>query len=154
MTTTSRIVVGVDGSPASMAALRWAQRQAELTGSSLEAIISWEFPTQYRNILLTIEDFDWEDSARSTLITAVTEVGVDQNRAFRGFVRQGHPARILTDASVDAELLVVGSRGRSGFAGLFLGSVSQYVAAHASCPVVVVREPEDTDADPAGRLTS
>lgn len=143
MTTHSRIVVGVDGSPASLAALRWAQRQAELTDGSIEAVISWEFPTQYRNILLTIEDFDWEDSARSTLTTAVTEVGVDQSRAFSGFVRQGHPAQILVDASAGADLLVVGSRGRGGFAGLFLGSVSQYVAAHALCPVVVVREPED-----------
>lgn len=144
MTTDPRIVVGVDGSPASLAALRWAVQQADLTGSSIEAVISWEFPTQYENILLTIEDFDWEDSARSTLITAVTEVGLDTNRAFRGCVLQGHPARVLVDAAAGADLLVVGSRGRGGFAGLFLGSTSHYVAAHASCPVVVVRDPEDT----------
>jgi nucleotide-binding universal stress UspA family protein len=53
----------------------------------------------------------------------------------------GHPAKVLLDAAADAALLVVGSRGRGGFTGMLLGSVSQHVIARAACPVVVVREP-------------
>jgi nucleotide-binding universal stress UspA family protein len=53
----------------------------------------------------------------------------------------GHPARVLLDAAADAVLLVVGSRGRGGFTGMLLGSVSQHVVARAPCPVVVVRDP-------------
>lgn len=142
MTTDSRIVVGVDGSPASVAALRWAARQAELTGSSLEATISWEHPVYYGNEVLYDEQFDWAGLARSALARAVTEAGTDEAAAFRAFVVEGHPAAVLVDASAGADLLVVGSRGHGGFTGLFLGSVSQYVTAHADCPVVVVREPE------------
>lgn len=148
MTTNPRVVVGVDGSPASLAALRWAADQAELRGGSVEAVTCWEYPRQYRNILVAIEDFDWADCARATLAAAVTEVGLDTNRAFRGYVRHGHPANVLVDASLGADLVVVGCRGRGGFAGLLLGSVSQYVAAHACCPVVVIREPEDTSSVP------
>jgi nucleotide-binding universal stress UspA family protein len=56
-------------------------------------------------------------------------------------VVMGHPAKVLLDAAADASLLVVGSRGRGGFTGVLLGSVSQYVVARAACPVVVVRNP-------------
>ncbi|GAA3719102.1 universal stress protein [Microlunatus aurantiacus] len=139
MTTSSRIVVGVDGSPASVSALRWAARQAALTDSSLEATISWEYPMQYGNELL-YEGIDWVDLARSTLATALAEA--DPGMEINSVVTEGHPAQVLIAASADADLLVVGSRGRGGFAGLILGSVSQYVTAHASCPVLVVRAPD------------
>jgi nucleotide-binding universal stress UspA family protein len=58
-------------------------------------------------------------------------------------VTEGHPAFVLTDAARGAALLVVGSRGHGAFAGMLLGSVSEYCAAHAPCPVVVVRHPDD-----------
>lgn len=139
MTTNSRIVVGVDGSPASVSALRWAARQAELTGSTIDATISWGYPMQYGSELL-YEGIDWGSLAHSTLATAIAEA--DLVMEINSVVVEGHPAQVLVAASADADLLVVGSRGRGGFAGLFLGSVSHYVTAHASCPVLVVREPE------------
>lgn len=149
MTTSSRIVVGVDGSPASVAALKWAARQAALTGSTVDATISWEYPMQYGNELL-YEGIDWVSLAHSTIATAIAEA--DLAMEINSVVTEGHPAQVLIAASTGADLLVVGSRGRGGFAGLFLGSVSQYVTAHASCPVLVVREPEQPS--PAAQQSS
>ena len=132
-----RIVVGVDGSPASVDALRWATRQAELTQCSVQALITWQVPNQFGNDFYG-DRFDWADLAQRTLETALEEAG--DGTPFTGdpVVLQGHPARSLVDVSHDAELLVVGSRGHGGFVGLLLGSVSEYVVAHANCPVLVI----------------
>ena len=140
MTTHPRIVVGVDGSPASVDALRWAARQAELTGSALEAITTWEYPAQYGSeVLLYAQDVNWADLAQTTLATAITEAGSSALTSCIQTVTEGQPAHVLVSASAEADLLVVGSRGHGGFAGLLLGSVSEYVIAHATCPVVVIR---------------
>ncbi|XHM64936.1 universal stress protein [Streptomyces nigra] len=81
-----------------------------------------------------------EERARDELTTAVEEtLGPRPPVEVRTEVRYGAPAGVLVDASRDATLLVVGSRGRGGFAGLLLGSVAQHCAQHAACPVVVVR---------------
>lgn len=145
----SRIVVGVDGSPASVDALRWAARQAALTGSTLEAIVSWHYPVQYGAEFYS-ETIDWSAVAQNALDTALAEARRDDSFACRRTVTEGHPAQVLVDASADAELLVVGSRGHGGFAGLLLGSVSEYVIAHAVCPVLVIRHPRPTSV-PAAR---
>ena len=146
MTTPPRIVVGVDGSPASVDALRWAAEQTELTGGTLEAITSWEYPTQYGSQLMYAENVNWADLAQTTLATAITDAGSSTLTSCTQTVTQGQPAHVLVDASAGAELLVVGSRGHGGFAGLLLGSVSEYVIAHAACPVVVIRHPDPTPA--------
>jgi len=146
MTTPPRIVVGVDGSPASVDALRWAAEQTELTGGTLEAITSWEYPTQYGSQLMYAENVNWADLAQTTLATAITDAGSSTLTSCTQTVTQGQPAHVLVDASAGAELLVVGSRGHGGFAGLLLGSVSEYVIAHAACPVVVIRHPDPTAA--------
>ena len=138
MTKSTRIVVGVDGSAASVDALRWAARQAELTGSSLDATISWHYPTQYGSGIY-LETTDWPGLAQATLTAALTAAGTDLAADSTQTVVEGHPADVLVTASADADLLVVGSRGHGGFAGLLLGSVSEYVIAHAHCPVVVIR---------------
>lgn len=140
MNTTPRIVVGVDGSPASVTALRWAARQATVTGSSLDAVISWQQPINYGNQMLYVEDFDWAEVAGSTLDAAITAAETDQTLTCTRRVIQGHPAQVLLDASTGADLLVVGSRGHGGFAGLLLGSVSSHVIAHSACPVLVTRD--------------
>jgi nucleotide-binding universal stress UspA family protein len=132
-----RIVVGVDGSDASLDATRWAYRQAQLTGSALEAIACWHIPDQYAE--LVAEEIDWNARAESLLDDALAAVENGGSVQITRTSAQGHPAKVLTDASEGADLLVVGSRGHGGFVGMLLGSVSVHVSAHAHCPVVVVR---------------
>jgi nucleotide-binding universal stress UspA family protein len=136
--TQGRIVVGVDGSEASVDAVRWAVRQAQLTGSELEVLTSWHFPSQFAEWVAD-DAIDWDARARALLEDTLAAVHVEQDMQVTRTARPGHPAAVLTDASASADLLVVGSRGHDGFAGMLLGSVSTHVAAHAHCPVVVVR---------------
>lgn len=133
-----RIVVGVDGSPASLDALSWAARQAEFTGAGLEAVMSWEYPVAFGGFPAGVE-IDWPANARPALDTALDEALGAQGGSVTRTVVEGHPATVLMDAAAGAQLLVVGSRGHGGFAGLLLGSVSEHVVAHAPCPVTVVR---------------
>ncbi|MGI8416174.1 MAG: universal stress protein [Nakamurella sp.] len=133
-----RIVVGVDGSSASIDALEWANRQASLTGAAIEAVIGWQCPTVYGGYPLA-DTTDWPSNAQGILDTAVDQaVGADHTEIARKVI-EGHPAQVLIDAAAGADLLVVGSRGHGGFTGMLLGSVSAHVAAHAPCPVLVVR---------------
>ena len=150
MSTSARIVVGVDGSPASTAALRWAARQAELTGSRLEAVTAWERPATYGGELLWVDDVDWAAMADATLEAAIGESGDDGSDTWRRVVTEGHPSRVLVQASVGADLLVVGSRGHGGFTALLLGSVGEHVVAHAACPVLVVPHAQQTSPPAAG----
>jgi len=136
-----RIVVGVDGSLPSRAALRWAVRQAKLTGAVVDAYTAWEMPVSYSWVqgpVTGIEDF--EDAAWRTLAEAIRETGAAQAGVeIRPWVQEGHPAQVLVAAAQGARLLVVGSRGHGEFAAALLGSVSQNCVHHAPCPVVVVR---------------
>ncbi|WP_073951411.1 universal stress protein [Streptomyces kebangsaanensis] len=142
-TSAARIVVGVDGSEPSKAALRWAARQAALTGGVVEAVTSWQYP-QWYGASPMVADFDFADNARSILTQAIDEaLGPDRPAGIRPRVVCGHPAGVLLDAARGAELLVVGSRGLGGFAGALLGSVSQHLVQHAACPVVVIRGSAD-----------
>ncbi|BDM69372.1 universal stress protein [Streptomyces nigrescens] len=141
---TSRIVVGVDGSESSKEALRWAVRQADLTDSHVNAVIAWEYPPLYGSIgwLDAPQELAgnikmWADQALDGAIREVVKAG-DMSRV-KATVAYGTPAAVLLEAAGDASLLVVGSRGRGGFSGALLGSVSQHCSQHAPCPVVVVR---------------
>ncbi len=140
-----RVVVGVDGSPSSREALRWAARQAALTGGTVPALTSWDYP-QYHGALGWLppssgDEEALEARAREDLTRCVEEtLGVDLSVDVRTEVLYGTPAGVLLRAARDASLLVVGSRGLGGFAGLLLGSVAQHCVQHAACPVVVVRE--------------
>ncbi|HEU5127531.1 MAG TPA: universal stress protein [Glycomyces sp.] len=138
-----RIVVGVDGSPSSLEALRWALRQAKATGSSVEAVHAWQIPVSYGTAVAVVPGENFAESAQRALEESVDDVlgGGDDVQVNR-VAAQGLPAQVLIERSHDAELLVVGSRGRGGFKGLLLGSVSQHCVTHAHCPVVVLR-PED-----------
>lgn len=139
----STIVVGVDGSPPSVEALRWAVRQAQVTGAALRVVTAWTFPEeptpfgivpdvplppdQLAQVEARLEAMVGDTGARSSGIAVTTEVMC------------GHAAAVLVEAARHAELLVVGHRGRRALAEVLLGSVSEHCVRHASCPVVVVR---------------
>lgn len=135
-----RIVVGVDGSTASLRALGWAVRQAALTGSVVDAVCAWQFPVSYG--WAVTDDTDYGALAAEALQKAIAEAApAAGNVEIRPHVREQNAAQALIDLAEGAELLVVGSRGHGGFAGALLGSVSQHCVHHANCPVVVIRGP-------------
>jgi nucleotide-binding universal stress UspA family protein len=133
-----RIVVGVDGSAGSRAALEFAIKEASLRGARVDAVISWHIPVMAMEAGVA-SNFDPEGWARSTLEGELATVPAGEVRV-QGRVARGHPSEALLEAASGADLLVVGTRGRGGFAGLLLGSVSQYVVANSPCPVIVVPE--------------
>jgi len=142
--TRGRIVVGVDGSPHSKAALAWAVRQAGLTGASVEAVIAWHYPAMFGAAPFgptgPLETADFGEWAASVLADAIKEtVDPDAPVKVSATVREGNSAQVLLEAADGADLLVVGSRGHGGFAEALLGSVSQACVHHAQCPVVIVR---------------
>jgi len=141
-TSDHRIVVGVDGSDCSLAALDWAARQAKLTGATLEAVITWEWPTTYGAAFSFLPaNYDPSADARTVLDQALKALGETyRDVEVRSVVVEGHPAPALVDASRGADLLVVGSRGHGEFSGMLLGSVSQHCATNARCPVLVLHE--------------
>jgi nucleotide-binding universal stress UspA family protein len=145
MTGKTRIVVGVDGSHSSPSALRWAADQASHTGGELYAVSAW-MPLPVTHTLGGIAPhvdvaFDPRQNALKALEATLLDVlGEDGVKNCRRDVIEGNAAEVLIRLSGDADLLVVGTRGHGGFAGLLLGSVSQHVAVHAACTVVVVRE--------------
>ncbi|MBB5158382.1 universal stress protein [Saccharopolyspora phatthalungensis] len=136
-----KIVVGVDGSKSSKCALRWALKQAALSGASVQVVTAWEFPAFYSWEGGPMPPDDFEESARKSLDESVDEVEHDtvSITPVQRVLTHGHAAQALLDASADADLLVVGSRGHGSFYGALLGSVSQRCAQHAHCPVVIVR---------------
>ncbi|GAA2864718.1 universal stress protein [Pseudonocardia halophobica] len=136
------IVVGVDGSPSSLEALRWAVRQSELTGAPVRAVITWSIPVHYAPMAVSQAWSDWPERARQTLEDAVrAALPPEQVQAVTTEVAEGNASALLLEAAKDAELVVVGSRGHGGFVGLLLGSTAQHVTTHARCPVLVVHEP-------------
>jgi nucleotide-binding universal stress UspA family protein len=151
-----RIVVGVDGSAQSVAALRWAAEEARLRDATLNVITVWRlshganmiFP---RSALPAKLGEDLERSARdiqaSALRLALPGEGVGDLEAE---VVEGVAAEVLVEASKGADMLVLGSRGFGGFRGLLLGSIDQLCTHRAHCPVVIVRTPDERRAARTG----
>jgi nucleotide-binding universal stress UspA family protein len=150
-----RIVVGVDGSPGGQAALRFALEEARARGATLHVVTAWTLPLtevpgpflvelpggmgppfeEVRDALRHEAERTLDEALRNVLAGA--EPGVELRRE----VVEAAPADALLRAARGADLLVVGSRGRGGFAGLLLGSVGQRCARHAACPVAIVPPP-------------
>ena len=143
-----RIVVGVDGSGSSKAALRWAIQQAGLTGASVEAVIAWHYPVIVGGgygvaPVVMAGGFDFKENAEKVLADAASSaVDPGSGVPVRPLAVEGNAAQVLLDACDGADLLVVGSRGHGGFTEALLGSVSQHCVQHAHCPVVVIRGKE------------
>jgi nucleotide-binding universal stress UspA family protein len=139
-THTGRVVVGIDGSPSSLEALSWAARQAVLTGSRLEIVMTWDWPSSYGWAVPVPDDFDPESDMQRALDTIVAGVRADHpGLQVDPRLLSGHPAPILVEASKGAELLVVGSRGHGEFVGMMIGSVSEFCATNSHCPVLIHR---------------
>jgi nucleotide-binding universal stress UspA family protein len=134
-----RIVVGVDGYESSRAALRWAIRQAKLTGAVVEAVTTWQIPVG-TGWIPTADMPDYLGDAMAILSEALTEMcAIDPDVQVIPRVVEGRAGPVLVDAAEGADLLVVGSRGHGGMADALLGSVGQYCVHHAPCPVVIMR---------------
>ena len=150
-----RIVVGVDGSESSEAALRWAVREAELTDSTVETVLAWHYPTLVGAYgwapIAALEAADEKRMAGQMLERAIGEaVAPASTVKVSRTVIKGHPAEVLLDVADGAELLVVGSRGHGGFTGALLGSVSQHCARHSPCTIVIVRDAQAVPTDAWG----
>ncbi|MFA9446081.1 universal stress protein [Egicoccus sp. AB-alg6-2] len=149
------IVVGVDGSERSTAALRWAVEEARLRNAQVEAVYVLDMPgmmaSGYTDGLVNPDVLDnaivgAREEAQRALDEAIADVEAGEVTIRRLVVDDRGPADALVERSRDAALLVVGSRGLSGFRELVLGSVSRQAANHAHCPVVIIRyEAESTD---------
>lgn len=138
-----RIVVGVDGSPSSRAALAWAVGQAGRSGAVLEAVTAWQIPLAIRDPWPPGLTTDFEELAKNAQAEALAGLpGPADQVEIRPRVIEGNAADVLLDAAAGAELLVVGSHGHGGFMRALLGSVGQHCVHHATCPVVVIREPD------------
>ena len=140
-----RIVVGVEGSGGAKAALRWAIIEAGYRDACVEVVTA--FSTTYvpaspdfnyvplDPVDLEAEVFRMQSAVVDEVLAEVGETAIEVRRT----VLRGRPADSLIAAAAGADMLVVGSRGRGGFRGLLLGSVSQQIAHHGDCPVVIVR---------------
>jgi nucleotide-binding universal stress UspA family protein len=135
------VVVGVDGSAGSVAALRWAGGYAAAAGARLRAVLTWRYPAAVERAPVGKAPPSVSEEVRAQmnehLATAIAEAApaVDVEPE----IGYGHPAEVLVRESDEADLLVVGNRGHSAFTGMLVGSVSMHCVTHARCPVVVVR---------------
>lgn len=142
--TPARIVVGVDGSAGSARALRWALDEAERWASALIVVHSWytPYPVEPWGVVVTPRDRDLFDKGGRELIGDMVDLavadGASRPSSLTVMPIEDASGPALVHASGDADLLVVGSRGRGGFAALLVGSTSLHCLHHANCPVVVV----------------
>jgi nucleotide-binding universal stress UspA family protein len=142
------IVAGTDGSEESLQAVEWAAREAGLREAALRIVsvpASWPNagpPGKFSDAIspALVADIERKDAQRALAAAVDRAAWLGPWPRVATAILQGPPAQALLDAAADASLLVVGSRGVGGFAGLMLGSVSRYVATHAHCPVVVARQ--------------
>jgi nucleotide-binding universal stress UspA family protein len=140
----AHIIVGVDGSDDSLNAYRWALDEAKVRHAEVTALFAWELP------MIGIPGAFDRDELEAEGMKFLNDLlngqqngnGVTVHRV----VAQGDPSTSLIEACrrTDAEMLVLGSRGRGGFGGLLLGSVGQECASHAPCPVLICRAGGET----------
>ena len=136
-----QIVVGIDGSDSSMVALRWAADEAQLRQATLAVVHAWTDSSVGAGTHASAFSVDLDQAqqdAQSTLDDLLDTAALSPDVRIERHVLMGPAATVLLDVAVAADLLVVGSRGRGGVAGLLLGSVSHACMKDATCPVVVI----------------
>ena len=136
------VVVGVDGSDPSVAALSWASRYGAATGATVRAVRVWHYPTAAGlppGKTPEPVETEVEGWVRDELTQAVTKANPDSSAQVETKIVYGHPAQALIDESRGQSLLVLGHRGHGGFAEAITGSIVIHCVNHAACPVVVVR---------------
>jgi nucleotide-binding universal stress UspA family protein len=136
------VVVGVDGSDPSVAALSWASRYGAATGATVRAVRVWHYPTAAGlppGKTPEPVETEVEGWVRDELSQAVTKANPDSSAQVETKIVYGHPAQALIDESRGESLLVLGHRGHGGFAEALTGSIVIHCVNHAACPVVVVR---------------
>lgn len=134
------IVVGVDGSRAAANALEFAVEEARLRGASLH--VTYAYPVIERHVTgSTGKDYyeQAEEEAKEFIQTMMKDAPSTDGLDVQWLGVPGNPAEVLIEASREATILVVGSRGVGGFIGLLMGSVSEQCVHHSYCPVLVVR---------------
>ena len=141
-----KIVVGIDSTKPSVAALDWAVQEAKLRKSTLDIVVSWEYPVMATTEPLMVPQPDRDTLVHSAEQTA-TRMLADAHLEDTGIVYtvhtpEGRPGEELVAIAAGADLLVVGSHGSGALKELILGSVSSYCAHHSTCPVVLVRAPD------------
>ena len=149
LATGGRVVVGVDDSVDAATALRWALREAVVRQATLEVVHAWQVPMSAfpfgATFAVPVDEAELDQAARDHLDSlvdgALSELDVDPPEVIRTAV-PGGAVMTLLDVSNDADLLVVGSHGRTGLRKLLLGSTASACVQHAACPVVVIRIPE------------
>ncbi len=143
-----KIVVGIDGSPHAAAALRWAADEAALRSATLEVVHAWTFVPVTTPADSGLVPMAWTDNVELLDVTrrAAEEAAAAQVAAVLGpdnaahvTIVEGSPDDVLLGAAQEADLLVVGHRGRGNLAAALLGSTSAKVADESPCPVVIVR---------------
>jgi nucleotide-binding universal stress UspA family protein len=138
------VVVGVDGSAESIAALGWARRYAAATGAKVRAVHAWHYPTAFgvppEGKAPPPVTAEVEQRIRDDMAAALAQAYPDPDDTQPEMaLRYGHPVEVLIDESKNADLLVVGHHGHHAFTGMLVGSVSIHCVTSAACPVVVVR---------------
>jgi nucleotide-binding universal stress UspA family protein len=136
------VVVGVDGSDPSVAALSWAGRYGAATGAVVWALHIWHYPTAAGlppGITPASVTDEVKANQRKELDEAIAKANLDPAAQVESKVGYGHPAKVLIDESENVDLIVIGHRGHGGFTKMLTGSVTLQVVNHAACPVVVVR---------------
>lgn len=136
-----KIVVGVDGSPESLTALDWAYAEAEVSGAELDVVHAWHYPYTVYDSPQEVRKPMETDAQREleACVTSLTDGHHGGQVHVRPHLYEGSPVDALLDESKDADLLVVGCRGRGSVRARLLGSVSLTAVQHARCPVAVVR---------------
>ncbi len=140
-----KIVVGVDGSPGSLQALEWAYSEAALAGAELTVVHGWSYPYSDSEAEAGESQVLMKADAMAALEASVDSLGARREQGpvtIHPQLSDRSPVEALLEAAADADLLVVGSRGRGGFLSMLLGSTSRTVVQHSPCPVAVIRRSE------------